>query len=75
MTPNEILTLYKWTLGDCFRCAMTDLYVARIDSITTPAGDEYTLQACGSCVLIMEEERRRYAERRGDRYVPGGLSA
>lgn len=75
MTPDEILALYEWTLGDCFRCALTHLHVTRIDTITTPAGHDYVLDACGSCVLAMEEERRRHAERRGARYEPGELGS
>ncbi|MEV6548047.1 hypothetical protein AB0M57_04965 [Streptomyces sp. NPDC051597] len=75
MTPDEILALYPWTLGECFRCAMADLFVTRIGAISTPAGDDYILSACGSCVLILEEERRRHAAGGRGRYKPGGLGA
>ena len=74
MTPDAILALYEWTIGGCFRCGQVDLFVTHVDEIVTPSGDRYELSSCGSCVLAMEEERRRYAERRGRAYEPGGLT-
>ncbi|SDN17388.1 hypothetical protein [Streptomyces wuyuanensis] len=73
MTPDVILALYRWKPGSCFRCADRDVFVTRIDDITTPSGDVYEIAACGSCVLVMENERRRYAIRRGLEYRPGSL--
>jgi len=73
MTPDAILALYDWQIGACFRCGQADLFVTRVDEIVTPRGEKYELSACGSCVLAMEEERRRFAERRGRAYDPGGL--
>lgn len=73
MTPDAILALYDWEVGACFRCGQTDLFVTRLDEIVTPRGEQYGLSTCGACVLDMEEERRRFAERRGRTYKPGGL--
>ncbi len=75
MKPDRILALYEWKLGDCFRCAEPDVFVTRIDDITTPSGDVYEIAACGSCILALENERRRYACRRGLGYEPGSLGA
>lgn len=73
MTPDAILALYEWAIGTCFRCGSAGLFVTRLDSILTPRGERYDLSACGGCVLDMEEERRRHAERRGAPYQPGTL--
>ncbi|MFB6573032.1 hypothetical protein [Streptomyces noursei] len=43
--------------------------------IATPLGETYEIRACEACVVAMEEERRRWAERRGHGYLPGGLGA
>ena len=73
MTPDVILALYDWETGACFRCGRTALFVTRVDEIVTPRGERYELSACGACVSWMEEQRRRYAERRGRTYEPGKL--
>lgn len=73
MTPDAILALYEWKVGACFRCGQAELFVTGVDEINTPRGERYDLSACGACVLDLEEERRRYAERRGRTYEPGGL--
>ena len=73
MTPDAILALYEWAIGTCFRCGEVDVFVTRIDEIVTPRGERYELSACGACVLNLEEERRRYAERKGIAYQAGGL--
>jgi hypothetical protein len=73
MTPDEILACYPWSIGVCFRCGNRDLFVTPMDEVVTPRGDRYELAACGSCILQLEEERRRFAERRGFPYQPGTL--
>lgn len=75
MTPDVVLALYEWRIGSCFRCADTDVYVTPIGDVTTPAGDAYNLAACGGCVLTLERERQRHAERRGLTYRPGSLGS
>ncbi|MGW2595439.1 hypothetical protein ACWCXC_34915 [Streptomyces sp. NPDC001515] len=71
MTPDEILALYDWTAGVCFRCARAGVDVTAVGQISTPSGDRYDLAACERCILAMERERRAYAERRGLSYTPG----
>jgi hypothetical protein len=75
MTPDAILALYSWVIGTCFRCAETDLFVTPVGSISTPRGERYNLAACGCCILTLENERRRFAEKRGLRYRPGSLGS
>lgn len=75
MTPDAVLALYPWALGTCFKCGETDLFVTHLDAIATPHGERYDLSACGCCVLKMENERRRYAARRGLEYQPGSLGS
>lgn len=73
MTPDVILACYPWVIGSCFRCGAIELFVTPMDEIVTPRGERYGLAACGSCILRLEEERRRYAKRTGAAYQPGGL--
>lgn len=75
MTPDAILALYEWKTGTCFRCADDDVYVTPIEDIDTPAGLVYEIAACGECILALENERRRYAVRRGLEYQPGSLGS
>lgn len=73
MTPDAILARYRWVAGTCFRCGGVDVFVTLIDEIVTPRGERYPLSACGGCVLHLEDERRRYADRKGLTYEPGTL--
>jgi hypothetical protein len=76
MTPDALLSLYEWkAAGTCFRCAQREVYVTPIGHITTPSGDEYELAACGACLLDLELERQRYADRRRLDYRPGSLGS
>lgn len=75
MTPDVILAFYDWEVGSCFRCGIAGAYTTRLDEITTPSGATYVLRACGCCVLELEEERRRCAERRSTEYRPGLLGS
>lgn len=73
MDRGEVLALYEWAPGNCFRCAQTDVPTTRICQLDTPIGDCYELCACERCILELEEERRRYADRHGSEYEPGRL--
>jgi hypothetical protein len=75
MARDEIIALYEWAIGNCFRCARTELPTIRIGEIDLPAGAHYDVRACQDCALALEEERRRRAERTGQKYVPGQLGS
>jgi hypothetical protein len=71
MDDPELLALYEWAPGDCFRCAQTGVDTASVKQIDTPAGVRYDARACRGCVLAIEGERKRHAEETGQEYVPG----
>lgn len=71
----DVLDAYAWAVGDCFRCAKSEVPTAKVGEIGTPVGDLYTVRACEGCILEMEGERRRWAEQRGLEYEPGHLGA
>lgn len=68
-----VLAAYGWAIGDCFKCAKDGALTTQIGKITAPNGDRYVVRACEACVVAMEEERRRWAERRGHGYQPGSI--
>lgn len=69
------LGLYEWATGDCFRCALTGVDTTHLGEINTPLGCRYEVRGCRDCVLYMECEQRRLAERRGGEYYPGRLGS
>lgn len=73
MDDRHITSLYRWEPGSCFRCARTDLDTTRISEINTRAGVKYDVRACRDCILELEAEQQRRAERAGREYVPGTL--
>jgi hypothetical protein len=73
MTDEQILALYDWETGRCFRCSRSGIDVTRISGIDTPSGDQYSVHACRDCVLAMEAERRRRAGREERPYRPGRI--
>lgn len=75
MDRREILALYEWAIGDCFRCAQTGALTARFCELDTPIGDCYELRACEQCILQLEEEGRRDADKHGREYQPGRLGS
>lgn len=73
MTDSEILSLYSWTTGSCFRCARQDLDTTRIREIDTPIGVPYDVRACRTCILDLEADQQHRAARAGALYTPGAL--
>jgi hypothetical protein len=71
MDDEEILALYEWAPGSCFRCARTGLDTASVKRIDTPAGVRYDVRACRDCVLAIERERQCQAQESGQEYMPG----
>lgn len=74
-TDNDVLVLYPWQPGDCFRCARKRVDTTEVDEITPRSGEPVPLRACQRCVLALERERARNAERGGETYTPGRLAA
>lgn len=74
-SPDEILSLYEWSPGSCFRCAREGLDTTLLSVIRPPAGGRYEVRACRDCILDLEAGRERAAERAGVAYAPGGLSS
>lgn len=74
MDRQQILDLYEWSDGVCFR------HPARGDQPTTVVGvvhprleGEREVRACEDCVIAMEDIRREGAARSGTSYEPGHL--
>ena len=72
MENREILALYDWAQGTCFRCAGSG-DTTRLQTLTPPAGGSYEVRACRDCLLALETAKRRNAEQHGCRYRPGRL--
>lgn len=71
MERDQILALYHWDTGTCFRHpgAKTDTTVIKtLQPRSTPAEE---LRGCHACILAMEAARRAAAEGAGVPYVPG----
>ncbi|MFI9344897.1 hypothetical protein ACIG0D_27080 [Streptomyces sp. NPDC052773] len=74
MKRQQILDLYEWSPGVCFRHpGRGELPTAHVKTIRPPAGGLQDVRACAECVLRMEEQRKAAAERDGTSYRPGQL--
>lgn len=72
MNREEILALYEWQHGTCFRHPGKDgIETARIKTIQSRLDGEKEIRACRNCILAMEAIRREVARRAGGEYVPG----
>ena len=71
MNRQQILDLYQWGDGVCFRHpgAKTDTTV--IKTLQPQFDPEEQIRACRPCILAMEAARRAAAEGAGIPYVPG----
>lgn len=73
MDRQEILDLYEWQPGVCFRHpALGEVHTAVV-GVIHPEGGEREVRACGDCVLTLEDIRREAAARAGGEYEPGHL--
>ncbi|WP_189389162.1 hypothetical protein [Streptomyces sp. SDr-06] len=75
MDSREILSLYEWTPGLCFR------HPSRGEVDTTPVSTLHPrndgaleVRACRDCVVEMEGVRRRAAEKAGVPYEAGHVA-
>lgn len=73
LTEEEILALYEWTAGACFRCSRADTETTAVGQIRPRSGELCEIRACRNCVLALEAERRRDAELHGREYAPGRI--
>jgi hypothetical protein len=71
---DEILALYNWQTGDCFRCAKVGVDTTLIAIIRPPSDGTQEVRACRACVLDLEAMRQRAAVRTGRPYTPGRLA-
>ncbi|MFJ7111832.1 hypothetical protein ACIQW4_01460 [Streptomyces albogriseolus] len=64
MDRLQILALYDWADGACFRhpCKGT-VPTAVVGVLHPPAVGEREVRACAECVIALEEERRERARR------------
>lgn len=75
MDDEELLALYEWSGGTCFRHpARGEVLTAHVKTIRPPAGGLQDVRACRECVVAMEVERERASLRAGRPYMPGHLA-
>lgn len=74
MERQQILDLYKWAPGICFRHpAEGETATIHVETIRPAGGGLQDVRACVDCALAMEERRKAAAERDGVAYKPGML--
>ena len=74
MDRQQILDLYEWQLGICFRHpGKGEVPPAVVGTIHPRDGSEREVRGCEDCVIAMEDIRREEAARSGGEYEPGHL--
>jgi hypothetical protein len=74
MDRQQILDLYEWAPGVCFRHPdKGELPTAVVGTIHPREDGEREVRACNDCVIGMEDIRREEAARSGSEYEPGHL--
>lgn len=74
MNRQQILDLYDWAPGTCFRHPDKGVVrTAHVKTVRPPAGGIQDVRACEECVAVMEERRKAAAARHGSSYTPGSL--
>lgn len=72
MERQQILDLYDWEPGVCFRHpAKGDVETAVVKTVRPRRGDAEQVRACEDCVVAMEQARWAQAGREGLDYEPG----
>lgn len=71
MDSEDILALYDWDTGVCFRHPEAKTETTVIKTLHPRQGSREELRACRSCILAMEAARRAAAEGAGVPYAPG----
>lgn len=70
-SEEDVLARYWWAVGQCFKCARSEVDTTNVGEIVAQSGEAVPVRACRDCVLDLEAVRRRAAERKGLRYEPG----
>lgn len=74
MDRDEILSLYEWADGVCFRDPDKGEVPTAVVGVIHPLADgEKEVRGCAGCVIAMEDIRREEAARSGSEYEPGHL--
>jgi hypothetical protein len=74
MDRQQILALYEWAAGTCFRHPCKgEVATAHVETIHPAGGGLQDVRACADCVVAMEQTREQVAARRGVTYEPGRL--
>ncbi|ARX81484.1 hypothetical protein SMD44_00882 [Streptomyces alboflavus] len=72
MNREEILALYQWQPGTCFRHPAEGVVeTALVKTIQPRLDGKREIRACRECVLAMEGIRHEAARQAGAEYVPG----
>jgi len=72
MDRQEILDLYDWQPGVCFRHPERGEVPTAVVGVVHPRGTgEKEVRGCGDCVLAIEDMRREEAARSGSEYEAG----
>ncbi|AVH60039.1 MULTISPECIES: hypothetical protein [Streptomyces] len=76
MNQQQILDLYQWAPGICFRHpSKREVPTTHVETIRPAAGGIQDVRACKDCVVAMEEQRQEAAQRHGEPYSPGHLGS
>lgn len=74
MNQQQILDLYQWSNGVCFRHPEKGQVPTAVVGVIHPRADgEREVRGCAECVLAIEGMRREEAARSGSAYQPGHL--
>jgi hypothetical protein len=72
MERQQILDLYTWDEGVCFRHPGDGPVPTTPVKILRPRGaGQHEVRACEDCLIAMEDIRREAARRSGSEYEPG----
>ncbi|MEU0393789.1 hypothetical protein ABZ208_13600 [Streptomyces sp. NPDC006208] len=72
---SEILSLYTWTPGVCFRHPeLSETDTVKVKTLHPRSSPDQDLRVCRRCLLALEAIRRAAAEGAGDVYEPGHVA-
>ena len=74
MDREQILDLYEWRPGICFRHpSKGTVETTHVKTIRPSAGGIQDVRACRECIVAIEERRAAAAARRGESHSPGHI--